>query len=308
MLIGETLSLIVAVSWTLTALFSETATRRFGVLHTNLIRLFLSALFLAILLWAMTGAPYPKHAGAQAWLWLAASGLVGFVFGDYCLFNAYRVMDSRFGQLFMTLSSVFAAFAAFALLGERLSWKAIAAMTVTLGGIMISILGKDSGKRSFQLRIPFKGVLFGLGAAIGQGVGLVLSKQGLLAYSADREGLAYNSYMIPFAGTMIRSVFGFLGFLAIMGLERKLAEIPGCLKDGKGMSIIMAVTFFGPFFGVSLSLMAVQYTSAGIAQTIMALTPVLILLPSKLYYHRKVRPVEVLGALISVAGTTLFFV
>lgn len=67
-------------------------------------------------------------------------------------------------------------------------------------------------------------------------------------------------------------------------------------------------TFFGPFAGVSLSLLAVNYTSAGIASTIMALTPILIILPSKLIYKEKITAKQVIGAVISVAGASLFFI
>lgn len=64
---------------------------------------------------------------------------------------------------------------------------------------------------------------------------------------------------------------------------------------------------FGPFVGVSLSLLATQYTSTGVAQTIFALTPVLIIAPAAMMFHQKVRLREVVGALISVAGVSLFF-
>lgn len=67
-------------------------------------------------------------------------------------------------------------------------------------------------------------------------------------------------------------------------------------------------TFFGPFVGVSLSLMAVQYTNAGVASTLMALTPIIILLPSKLIFKEVITFRQVLGAVISVAGVALFFV
>ena len=53
--------------------------------------------------------------------------------------------------------------------------------------------------------------------------------------------------------------------------------------------------------------MAVQYTEAGIASTLMALTPIMILLPSYLLYKQRVTFREILGALISVVGVSLFF-
>jgi drug/metabolite transporter (DMT)-like permease len=53
--------------------------------------------------------------------------------------------------------------------------------------------------------------------------------------------------------------------------------------------------------------MAVQYTEAGIASTLMALTPILILVPSYFYYRQAVTLKEAVGAVISVAGVSLFF-
>ena len=54
--------------------------------------------------------------------------------------------------------------------------------------------------------------------------------------------------------------------------------------------------------------MAVQYTNAGVASTLMALTPIIILLPSKLIFKEVITFRQVLGAVISVAGVALFFV
>ena len=70
----------------------------------------------------------------------------------------------------------------------------------------------------------------------------------------------------------------------------------------------LLATFFGPALGVSLSLLALQYTQAGIAQTIMSLVPVLIILPSRLVFKTKVTAMEVVGAVIAVIGASLFFV
>ena len=53
--------------------------------------------------------------------------------------------------------------------------------------------------------------------------------------------------------------------------------------------------------------MAVQHTSAGIASTLMALTPIIIILPSYWLFHQKITWRSVLGAIISVLGVSLFF-
>ncbi|MBQ1707821.1 MAG: EamA family transporter, partial [Bacteroidales bacterium] len=64
---------------------------------------------------------------------------------------------------------------------------------------------------------------------------------------------------------------------------------------------------FGPVIGVSLSLMAVQYARAGIASTLMALTPVLIILPYALIHKQRVMPMELLGVAVSMIGVAMFF-
>ena len=181
--LGEIISLVVAVLWTATALFANEASRRIGAMSANFFRMAFSGVLLAGLLWVTIGHPYPAFADGKTWLWMALSALVGYVFGDFCLFNSYVVIGARFGQLFMTLAPVFAAFAGWALLGETLSWRSWLAMVVTLSGIAISILSRSGEGHKLALKLPLKGVLLGVGAGMGQGVGLVLSKIGLQHYA-----------------------------------------------------------------------------------------------------------------------------
>ena len=306
--LGEAISLIVAVSWTVTALFADKASHRLGSMTANVLRLSLAILFLGLLLWVTIGRPYPVYASGQAWLWLALSAVVGYVFGDWCLFNCYLSIGARFGQLFMTLAPPLAAIAGWAILGESLSWKSWLAMAVTLSGIAISILSRGEG-HIVRLTLPLKGVLLGLGAGLGQGVGLVLSKMGLQYYAdaipADAPRLM--NVMLPFASTMIRALIGAAGFLALMAMQRDLPRLRSAVKDKTGMRYALIMTLFGPVLGVSLSLMAVQYTSAGIASTLMALTPVLILIPYAFIYKQRITPREVLGVMVSMLGVALFF-
>ena len=307
--LGEIISLLVAVLWTATALFADQASHRIGAMSTNFYRMVFSAILLAGLLWIVIGHPYPAFADGKTWLWMGLSALVGYVFGDYCLFNSYIVIGARFGQLFMTLAPPFAAIAGWALLGETLSWKSWLAMAVTLTGIAISILNRSGADHHLRLKLPFKGVLLGIGAGLGQGVGLVLSKIGMQHYAAalPADAPAAFDWAMPFASTMIRSLTGMVGFFVLMALMRKLPELRAALKNGAGMKYTGLTTLFGPFIGVSLSLMAVQYARAGIASTLMALTPVLILFPYALIYKQKITPKEILGVIISMTGVALFF-
>jgi drug/metabolite transporter (DMT)-like permease len=101
---------------------------------------------------------------------------------------------------------------------------------------------------------------------------------------------------------------GVAGFLLIILLSKRGQALVRSFKDRKGMAGAAGGAFFGPFIGVSFSLMAVQYTGTGVASTLMALTPIIILLPSHYLFQQKITLKEILGALISVGGVALFFV
>ena len=306
--LGEIISLAVAVSWTFSAWYADKASRRIGSMETNVIRLVLAAIFLGLLLWVTVGRPYPVHADGKAWLWLSLSALVGYVFGDWCLFNCYVCIGPRFGQLLMTLAPPSAAIAGWVLLGESLSWKSWLAMAVTLGGIAISILNKGEGHH-FNLSLPARGILLGAGAGIGQGVGLVLSKVGMEHYSAAIPAGAGDAVtgMLPFASTMIRAIVGGAGFLILLSLQKGMGRLKEAVHDGKGMKYATLLTIFGPALGVSLSLMAVRYADAGIASTLMALTPVLIIIPDTLVNKHPVKLKEMVGVAVTMLGVSMFF-
>ena len=306
--LGEAISLAVAVSWTVTALFAEVGSKRLGSLQMNVIRMILSLVMLGATLWWFTGSPYPLYADGKTWLWLSMSGFVGYLLGDYCLFNSYIWIGSRFGQLFMTLAPPTAALFGWFLLGETLAWNALLGMLVTLTGIGISVLNKGESQK-LSLKLPLKGVLFGIGAGVGQGIGLVLSKVGMNFYEgAIPAGEELVTDLVPFASTFIRAVTGAIGFLCVMGFQRQFHTLATSMRDRKGMNAALWATITGPFIGVSLSLMAVQYTEAGIASTLMALTPVLIIWPAHLFFGQQVTFKEVIGACISVIGVSMFFI
>ena len=306
--LGEIISLGVAVSWTITAWFAAKASQRVGAMVTNVLRLVLAAVFLGIILWVTIGHPYPVYADKNTWLWLGLSALVGYVFGDYCLFNCYLYIGPRFGQLLMTLAPPMAAVAGWIMLGETLGWKAILAMGVTLLGIAISILSRDGGHH-FKLDLPLKGVLLGIGAGIGQGVGLVLSKIGMQYYEAaiPAEAPSMMEGMLPFASTMMRAIVGGIGFFAILLLQKDFGKLKSAVKDPVAMRYASIITLFGPVLGVSLSLMAVRYANAGIASTLMALTPVIIIFPEVLIEKKRIRFKEIVGLAVTIAGVALFF-
>ena len=324
--LGELISIGVAFSWTATALLSEFGSKRLGNLTLNVLRMAMALLFSLVLFGVVTGSVLPAGASKEAVFWMLLSGAVGYVIGDFCLFQCYIIIGSRYGQLFMTLAPPSAALMAWITLGQHLSFMNLVAMLVTLFGISISVLGKAPRKQqddrhqqetahashfsahnfhsSVSLRLPLRGVLFAIGAAMCQGIGLVLSKIGMDHYEVV-DGMP--EWLVPFSANFYRCIAGVIGFSLLHYFRDGTAPMRQALHDRKGLSVAVATTIFGPFVGVGFSLMAVQYTAAGIASTLMAMTPIIILLPSYWLFHEKITWRAVLGAVISVVGVSLFF-
>lgn len=293
--VGELAALAVAFFWTITALSFESASNKVGSLAVNLIRLVIGFFFLSVFSIFYRGHLFPDDAGLSQWLWLSLSGLIGFVLGDLCLFKSFTVIGSRIAMLIMTLVPPITAALGFIFLGEKLTLFNFIGMSLTVGGIFTAIFSRASQGEKLKLNMPLKGFLLALGGAFGQALGLVLSKKGMGNYD-------------PFAATQIRVITGIIGFAALVLILGRGEQIRNALRHKLGMRGIVIGSFFGPFLGVSFSLLSVKYTETGIASTIMALVPILIIAPSVLIFKQKVTLREIIGAIVSVCGVALFFV
>ena len=304
--LGEMISIGVAFSWTATALLGELGSKRMGNVTLNFTRMAITLVFSAILFWVVTGSPLPAKASTEAYLWMMLSGLVGYVIGDFCLFQCYIIIGSKYGQLFMTLAPITAAFMAWLTLGQAISPMGIVAMAVTLTGIAITVLGRGGGHHHLSLKLPLNGVLFAIGAAVCQGVGLVLSKIGMDHYESSLAAPC-QAWILPFYANVFRCLAGIVGFAILLRFYEGFGSLRKNITDRTSMTVAMLTTIFGPFVGVGCSLLAVQYASAGIASTLMALTPIIIILPAWWFFKQPITLKSVIGALISVAGVSLFF-
>jgi drug/metabolite transporter (DMT)-like permease len=297
---GEFAALLTAVFWTITALAFESASKKIGSLAVNILRLSIALIFLSIYTWISRGLFFPSDASLHGWLWLALSGLVGFVIGDLLLFQSYVVIGARISMLFMSLAPPIAAITGWIILGEKFTLQNSAGMALTLSGIALVVLNRTpktgvSGKRGMGFNYPLTGLLLAFGGAAGQGVGLVLSKLGMQEYNA-------------FAASQIRVMAGVVGFAIVFTVLGRWGSLRLAFKNIPAMKRLTLGSFFGPFLGVSFSLLAIQHTNTGVASTIMSIVPVLIIAPAVFINKEKLTTREVMGALLAVAGVTLFFI
>ena len=218
---GEFAALATAVCWTVTAMAFEEAGKRIGSLQVNIIRLFIAVVFLSAITWIFRGKPFPDDATAHQWIWLALSGIFGFLMGDLLLFKAFVLIGARLSMLIMATVPIISTLISFFLLGEQLDLQSYIAMAITLSGISMVILVKKKGEK-MKFSVPALGLLIAFGGAAGQAIGIVLSKYGMQDYN-------------PFAATQIRIYAGVVGFVALFTVLGRWKKVSVSFSDRHGL-------------------------------------------------------------------------
>ena len=276
----------------ISALAFESAGRRVGSLSLNIIRLVMGFAILTFYAALVRPTALPFDASPHAWGWLSVSGLIGFVIGDYCLFRAFVEIGPRLSSLLMTSTPIWAAIIGLLVLGESMTAMQVGAMALVVSGIAWAV--RDRHPDDPRPRPQPKGIAFAILGSIGQAAGLILSKLGMGDYD-------------PFAATQIRVIAGIVGFAAVCTFSGWWPKVGAALRDKGAMVATLIGAIFGPFLGVALSLISVQRaTNAGVAATLMSVTPVL-LIPVVMIRGERVGIGAILGTLIAVAGSALLF-
>ncbi|MFH0895870.1 MAG: DMT family transporter [Bacteroidota bacterium] len=292
--LGEIAAIGAAICWTGTALVFESVTRKAGNLAVNTIKLSMALILMSLLAYFWRGFLLPFDANTHQVVWLVLSGIVGFVIGDICLFQAYIKVGSRVSMLIMSLAPPITAAFSWPLLGEPLNTPQIAGILVTVSGIILVVLKKEKNEKRIRFRYSFVGILLAFGGAAGQAAGLMMSKFGMDDYDF-------------ISATQIRVISGMTGFWLVSIFSMNVRKVLHTFRDKWSMRQIAIGAIFGPFIGVSLSLLAVQNSLTGVASTLMAIVPILIIPPAVFLFKEKVTAREIIGASISVIGVAILF-
>lgn len=292
--LGEGAALLTSVCWSLNSVCFTVAGRRVGSPTVNLGRLLMAWAALVLLHLGLYGQAFPWAAGAGRMGWLGVSGLIGFALGDAVLFEAFLLIGPRLAMLLMTLSPPFSALLAWLFLNQSLGPAKLAAMAATLVGIAWVVWGDGDREEHPHLG---RGLLLGVGGALGQSVGLLFSSYGLAGHFP------------PVSANLIRVSAGLAALLLYFAATGRLAATLGGLRDRRATAFIALGALTGPVLGVVLSLVAISRAPMGVAATLMSLSPVLLLPVSHFGFREKVGRHAILGTLVALAGAAaLFFV
>jgi drug/metabolite transporter (DMT)-like permease len=201
-------------------------------------------------------------------------------------------------MLMMALAPVFGALLAWVFLGETLELGEIIGIGITLFGIMI-VIAERSGNGQVELtdRRRYRiGLLCGLGGALGQAGGLVLSRIGM--------GMDYP----PLSANLIRLLIAVIVVWGFAAVNRQVGSSYRTLRaNPRALALLTGGAILGPVLGVWLTLVAVQNTSIGVALTLASLMPIFLIPISYAVFGERITRRAVGGTLITFVGTVILF-
>lgn len=290
--LGEITALLTACCWSFSSYIFTAAANRIGSVQINIDRIILAVI---ILFTTITLAGIRIDLSKNQILNLAVSGIIGLVIGDTFLFKAFTMIGTRLSMLLMSLTPAMSAILAYFFLNERISLLGIFGMIITLFGIILVVFDRKEKDTSSSKR--GLGILFGILGALGQALGLIFAK---FAFE--------ESNINGFLATFVRLFSAAILILPVSILLRRYTNPITLYKlDTKAFTLTFGGTFFGPFLGITLSLISIGNTSVGIASTLMATVPVIMLPIGKFVFKDKIKLKAVIGAVIAVAGIAILF-
>ncbi len=293
--IGETAAVSTAFFFAMTAIIFTRTGQMVGSQVTNRIRLLFGLGFLVIVNLVLVHVPLPFSTDSSRWIWLGLSGVIGLSLGDAFLFQSFVSVGARLGSLLLSTHPIFSSIIAWVFFDERLTRLQITGIVLALAGVGWVVMSHqeptDTPKGHTQ-----RGVILGILGALCQAVGLVLARQGMVGDFS------------PFQGNAIRMVIAAISIWVFAILQKQAGEtIIAVREQPRALWLIALGALCGPVLGVSGSLLAIQHTEVGVASTLMAIMPVIVLPISYFVFRERFGWQAVAGTLIAIAGVGVLF-
>lgn len=305
-------AILTTLLWSGAAIMSQRSVQILGSIRANLGRLIIAFVLLGA--YAHSFGLGMGGAGRDAFLW---SGVIGMGLGDLALFAALPRLGARLTVLICQCVAVpIAMITEWAWLGTHLPVSQIVWAGIIVAGVAIALM---PSKRS-PPRVPVTklGILLGLGAAVGQGLGAVISRR---AYEITTEaGMTIDgitaAYQRISGGLVITAGYFFFVWLQerhARAIAAANANTAGAARPtlaqsnpigyfGRGGGYMFGNAMLGPVLGVSCYQWALATTPSGIVLPIVATTP-LVIIPLT-YWFEGDRPSRrsLIGGAVAVAG------
>jgi drug/metabolite transporter (DMT)-like permease len=225
---------------------------------------------------------------------LLLSGAIGIGLGDTAFFEALNCLGARRSLLIEALAPPLAALLAALFLHETLSLKAWLGIFLTVGGVTWVVMERVPADFQGKLR-PWRGLTFGVLSALAQASGAVLS----------RAALCETSFS-PLWGSLIRLVAAVVTLLLLCSFQRHVWAEFQPLRSPRFLSILVVTSFGSTYLGIWLQQTALKFTETGIAQALIATSP-LFVIPIALWMKERVSFRSFLGVVLALVGIWALF-
>lgn len=291
---GEIAAIGAAIVWAVATWIYSQFSHRFSALQLNIVKgVTASAMMLMVL--PFEGA-VEQSIKTQHLIILAVSGVVGIAIGDSAYFASLKRIGANKTLLLESLAPPLSGVLALLALGSVLSVQSWLGVVVTTLAVTFVIFQPSEANSEMS----WSGVAFGLLASVCQASGVVISHYALVAGDLP-----------PLLGAFIRLTVGVLAVMVVInlfeatpykGIKQHLKE----LTSGALLWLIGAI-FVGTFLALWLQQVALKHANPAIAQTLIATSPLFILI-IYLIKGQRVSAKSALGTLVAVGGISLFFV
>ena len=289
---GEFFALFTAISWTFSSLTFGKISKKYDTQVANFLRVTIGTIMVGfVCLFGSRHLFLPTDVTWENLKIISLSGFIGMFLGDLFLFKAYNMIGARVTMLIMALSPIIVSIIDFLFLGVTLFPIQIFAILITCLGIILVIFKTEDKKISLGFSV--KGLLYAFLATLGQSLGVILTKLGSTTYDS-------------LATSQIRLGVAIFFFGAVVLYEGKARETIKMITSKKALSLLLIGTFFS-VFGIAALIEAFKSANASIASTISSTSPIIMIPCSILFYKEKIRKNEIIGAIISVVGLSIFF-
>ena len=296
MLIYYLIATLAALCWAIASLISADVTRKIGGLAFNRIRLF----FVSIMLISYTFYLGTWNTINQEFLvTILLSGIIGIFLGDTLLFIALQKIGPRRNNILFSLAAPFTVILNIFFLNEVMSLINLLGCIMVFFGVVVAIAYGNSRDKNHRWEIVegnlFLGIIFGIGAALCQAIGLIMMKP-ILTLGAD-----------PIASASLRTLISciFLSFTFFINYEIFNTKTSLSLKI-IGQSILSG--FLGMALGMSLLLIALKFADAGIVATLSSTSPIMILFLIWLLTKKIPTIGAWIGTFLAIIGSGLIFI
>lgn len=298
MYIGEIAAIGAAIVWACATWIYGQFGHRFSAMQLNIIKGLVASVMMLLV---MPLIPMPEFELSANHFWiLAISGIIGIAIGDSAYFAALKRIGANKTLLLESLAPPLSGVLALMFLGAALtlqSWLGV--VITTLAVTFVVFQPSKSANNDSTNQAQWSGIGYGVVASVCQASGVVISHYALVAGDIP-----------PLLGALIRLTIGVFAVMVIIpfvenkpysSIKRDLWEMTKLDKLW-----LLSAIFVGTFLALWLQQIALKNANPAIAQTLIATSPVFILVIYALK-GEKVSKQSLIGTLVAVGGISLFF-